>query len=625
MEITMEKKLLKSALFGYSKTSVCDCMRRKLTTALISCLIFLMLPLSVSASVHTVAEPTVGNTVYIAGNPDLYPIEYYDEQNRLAKNNQVDIISAHKKDEVSNLSHRILLLSYEKNGETCEICVGFTSITDERMAALVKEQIQTVPDSRLLELALQVSEKPNHSPFLWWLAGAVLLLAATVVTLTILMVRIRIKAKRSQQDKFIDSLTGIGNTQHFQQNFSLFISPASYSLYYIVYIAIDIQRIEAYLGAAEAIEIQKFAANVLSTAISDTEFTARMNDGIFLYALQSPSEEDAGTRITELLERLNSFDKKILEEYHILYRAGVFHLNAANIPFETVLLNSRQGYNHAVQNKLPMAFADTKMLNLEAKKAKLKRKFADALKNNEFRFYLQFIVDTKTRQIVGAEALSRWQNPENGILLPDQYIDAMSTAGIIHHLDFYILEEVCRQLEAWSATQKDSFWLSCNITRTTASREDFSQRIKAIVNKYSFAHDRLIIELTEDFLADNQTMAFQNVLTCKNLGFKIALDDLGSGYSSFSDLCDYPLDLIKIDRHIVAKSLTQRGDALLCGIIKLAHDLGIKVLCEGVESEAENINAINAGCDFIQGYYYSHVLPREETDNSCEKYREGMR
>ena len=79
-----------------------------------------------------------------------------------------------------------------------------------------------------------------------------------------------------------------------------------------------------------------------------------------------------------------------------------------------------------------------------------------------------------------------------------------------------------------------------------------------------------------------------------------------------SDLCDYPIDIVKIDRHIIAKSVTERGNALLCGITKLAHDLGIKVLCEGVETENENTNAINSGCDYIQGYYYSQVYPKTE-------------
>lgn len=96
--------------------------------------------------------------------------------------------------------------------------------------------------------------------------------------------------------------------------------------------------------------------------------------------------------------------------------------------------------------------------------------------------------------------------------------------------------------------------------------------------------------------------------------------EIGSGYSSFSDLCDYPIDIIKIDRHIVAKSTTPRGKALLCAIVKFAHIPGIKVVCEGVETDSENINAKLSECDFIQGYYYSRVLSADEADAFYSKY-----
>ena len=288
-------------------------------------------------------------------------------------------------------------------------------------------------------------------------------------------------------------------------------------------------------------------------------------------------------------------------------------------------MNARQGYLLAHQNKQPYIFVTDALLNKEAAKAKLQRRLSDAIKNGEFKMYMQFIVDAKSGVILGAEAVSRWYHPENGVLLPAQYIEAMYTSGLIEQLDFYIFEQVCRQLDHWSKTDKKHLWISCNFTRETVSHSDFFSRFEETVNRYAFDRNKLIIELTEDSLADNKAVAYQNILACKNSGFKIALDDFGSGYSSFSDLCDYPIDLIKIDRHIVVKSITPRGNALLRGIIKLAHDLGIKVLCEGVETEKENINSINADCDYIQGYYYSHVLPQEETERYFLKYQNAKK
>ena len=162
-------------------------------------------------------------------------------------------------------------------------------------------------------------------------------------------------------------------------------------------------------------------------------------------------------------------------------------------------------------------------------------------------------------------------------------------------------------------------WISCNFTRITVSSTDFLQRFREITEKYRFDHSNLILELTEDSLSDNHTAAYLNILACKKEGYRIALDDFGSGYTSFSDLCDYPIDLIKVDRHIIAKATTERGSVLLNGICKLARYLDVLVLCEGVETAEENAVVQTVNCDFVQGYFYSRSYPLYEALEYCSK------
>ncbi len=623
-------------------------MNKKITVSVIAFLIICLSVLCCFASVEYSPEATGGETVYIAGNPDLYPVEYYDsesktykgilpdvyaeiskstglnftyirtgsenEQNRIAVNNQADIISAHIKGDVSDISDEISLMSFNNNGEKLEICIGFTNIADDNTKKLVKNAISKIPDSELLSYSLQATILPEKNVSIRLLIILISVLSVALLVFIIIAIKNKIKSKKLMQTKLTDTLTGIGNEKYFEQNYRHYITPSTFSLYYIIYFSINMQKIEKYFGTTEAEQIELYAANILSSSAGDLDFTARIGSGVFLCAYQSPSDEEMSKTITELLGKLNAYKETFLEEFHTYFRAGIFHPDSANIPFETAVLNARESYFFAHQNKLPYQFSTKDFLEKQETKSKQQKKLADAIKNNEIKLYLQFIVDAKTGVIKGAEALSRWHNPEDGILLPDSYVNAMTSAGIIEHLDFYIFEKVCSQLEEWSDTDKKDLWISCNFTRATVSKSNFFERFKEIQNKYSFEHDKLIIELTEDSLADNKEVVFQNILSCKKLGFKIALDDLGSGYSSFRDLCDFPIDLIKIDRHIVAKSVTRRGNALLAGIIKLCHDLGMKVLCEGVESEKENTNSINADCDYIQGYYYSHVLPYEESD-----------
>lgn len=244
----------------------------------------------------------------------------------------------------------------------------------------------------------------------------------------------------------------------------------------------------------------------------------------------------------------------------------------------------------------------------------------EGIRNNEFKMYLQFVVDNKTKRIVSAEALSRWDNPEKGILGPGNYIGHMETSGLISQHDFYMFDLACRQLEKWKDTEYKDITISCNFTRITLSEEDCIDKLKAISESYDFDKSKLAIEITEDAIEKDRETAKKNVRLCRELGFKIYLDDLGSGYTSLANLCDYPINIVKIDRDILLKTGTQRGKELFAGIIALAHNLNLSVICEGVETEEQNDLVSKSKCDFIQGWYYSKPLPLEECESFIEKY-----
>ena len=243
----------------------------------------------------------------------------------------------------------------------------------------------------------------------------------------------------------------------------------------------------------------------------------------------------------------------------------------------------------------------------------------NGLKNNEFKMYLQFIVDCKTKKIVSAEALSRWANPKKGVIGPVNYIGHMELTGLISKHDFYMFELACQQLEKWSNTEYKDVSISCNFTRITLSEEDCIDKLKMISQRYNFDKEKLAIEITEDAIEKDREIAKRNVRLCKELGFRIYLDDLGSGYTSLANLCDYPIDVVKIDRDILLKTDTERGRALLSGIIGLAHSLDMGVICEGVETVEQNTFVSQSNCDYIQGWYYAKALPLEE----CEAFIEG--
>ena len=250
---------------------------------------------------------------------------------------------------------------------------------------------------------------------------------------------------------------------------------------------------------------------------------------------------------------------------------------------------------------------------------KLLKNIRKGFENQEFKMYLQFIVDSKEGKISSAETLSRWVNSSGEVISPGTYIGIMEKSGLITRFDYYMFEKVCQKLSEWKDSELSDVALSCNLTRITISEKDFSEKIEEISNKYDFDRSKLVIEITEDSIEKNLVVAMFNIIKIKKLGFRIALDDIGSGYTSLVSLCEYPIDVVKIDREILLLAATEKGKKLFLGIVSLAHYLNLKVVCEGVETEEQNKLVSESDCDYIQGWYYTKALP----ENKAEAFARG--
>ena len=266
-------------------------------------------------------------------------------------------------------------------------------------------------------------------------------------------------------------------------------------------------------------------------------------------------------------------------------------------------------------------YCDNHSINSFMEEKEFTESILKGFEENEFKLYLQFIVDNSTKEILSAEALSRWDSKERGLVGPGEYIKYMENTGLISRHDFLMFELVCRQLEKWSNTEYKNISISCNFTRITLSEETFIDEISKISNKYNFDKSKLAIEITEDAIERDRETATNNVILCKKYGFRVYLDDLGSGYTSLSNLCDYPIDVVKLDRDILLKADTERGKALFWGIIALAHNLNMEVICEGVENEEQNQLISSSECDYIQGWYYSKPCPIDKCEEFIKNYK----
>ena len=595
-----------------------------------------------------------GDYVYVAGQSDQYPLEYYDEdlqkyrgvipdllekisrvsglnfvyingdkkdKNQMGENLQVEIVSLSREGgEMPFQKDYLELISYDDGEKTVKWGFVFTPLADDGLIASIKEAAGTISSDERNGIYLSYASKHQKKGYLWFALSLVFSLAL-LAFIMVLFGRIKRIQRENEIDKMTDIETGMGNLQFFNHHFRNTIDDMSRSLYHIAYIILDSSYLRSYHGDSSFEEVLKYTASVLSEYTGDREISARITENGFAFAFQSSSEEDAKTRLKELMNKLNSFADVEEKNNKLVFHAAAYHLAGTDRNSEILLFNLRKNCNKIFGTDKQIIYCDTRSMNLVQEEKKMTESIIKGFENNEFKMYLQFIVDNKTKQIASAEALSRWDSREKGLISPGRYIENMEIAGLINTHDFYMFELVCRQLEQWSNTEYRDIPISCNFTRITLSDDNFIDKITMITNSYHFDRSMLSIEITEDAIERDRETATQNVRLCKELGFRIYLDDLGSGYTSLANLCDYPIDIVKIDRDILLKASTPKGEDLFAGIIALAHKLNIKVICEGVETEDQKNLVSASACDYIQGWYYSKPLPLEECETFMKRYQ----
>lgn len=591
------------------------------------------------------------NYVYVAGSPDKYPIEYYDDEakaylgvipdllseisersgldfvyingdkkdkNLLGENLQVDILSSIGED-VSYGKDYLELISYENDDGKVECGIVFTSLSDDEKNTIIKQTVNEIsPDEKNGIYLSYASEKTNIN-YMWILIFLIICLLL-IIFAVFLVLRIKRIKKENEIDKMTDSETGMGNLQFFKYHFKYTIGDISRSLYHIAYIILDSSYLRSYHGESSFEEVLKYTASVLSEHTGDREISARITENGFAFAFQSTNDEDAKRRLREIMNKLNAFEDMKEKNNKLVFHASAYHLLSSDRNSEILLFNLRKNCNRIFGTEKQIIYCDTHSMNVVQEEKKITESILKGFENNEFKMYLQFIVDNKTKKIVSAEALSRWDSREKGLIGPGKYISNMEFSGLISRHDFHMFELVCRQLEKWSKTEYKNISISCNFTRITLSEENFIDKLTMISNSYTFDKSKLSIEITEDAIEKDREIATQNVKRCKELGFMVYLDDLGSGYTSLSNLCDYPIDVVKIDRDILLKTDMPKGKDLFSGIIALAHSLNISVICEGVETEEQNTLVGESDCDYVQGWYYSKPLPLSECETFIEKH-----
>lgn len=261
------------------------------------------------------------------------------------------------------------------------------------------------------------------------------------------------------------------------------------------------------------------------------------------------------------------------------------------------------------KNKYTIYQANDKSLEISRN---IEAEMEDALKNGEFQVYFQPKVNMVSSKLCGAEGLSRWVHPVDGVREPITYIPLFEKNGFISELDMYIYEEVCRLKASWAGEVYEHIPVSVNMSRLHLYNKHFVNDLVQIAEKYNIPTTELEIEITENtFIKDNAELI--NVIkVLQDHGFIVSIDDFGSGYSALSLLKDLSVNTIKIDKDFLqVSSDTFRGRKVLRNVIALCRDLKIDVVTEGVETQEQVDFITRSGCPIGQGFYYSKPMPAD--------------
>ena len=362
-------------------------------------------------------------------------------------------------------------------------------------------------------------------------------------------------------------------------------------------------------------EILNAMADGIRKALLKTGGIAGRNEADFFY-LYVPYDENHNILLDKIKESLSP----LLKPSEIRLRLGVYSDSEHKFAMT-------QRFDHAVQacnslrNKTSgdsdICIYDDKMAEKEVFDAHLLQDFEAAIEQKQFQVNYQpkFNIKGDKPILCSAEALVRWIHPELGFVRPDLFIPLFEENGLVTKLDRYVWEEAARQIAAWKKELGVTIPVSVNVSRVDIAAPDMTDFITKIVKENGLSASEYMLEITESAYTSDSKHIVEVIENLRSLGHKVEMDDFGSGYSSLNMLTSMPIDVLKMDKAFIRNIQPGNKEMKLVELVlDIAKNLGVPVVAEGVETE-EELNMLKAaGCDIIQGYYFSKPIPPSEME-----------
>jgi len=389
----------------------------------------------------------------------------------------------------------------------------------------------------------------------------------------------------------------------------------------LIYISVSLENFSRLYSESKANRIYEMIQKVLLMYFGlEPENLISIYDKENFVALTDFTADEAEEKIQNCFAELSEVFQENDAVNVIRINFGCHVTGSADVSFNTALLRAKQALSMAVDKNEIYSMWDSANGKEFERKIKIENNIENEIDNNRFFLEYQPVIDAKTDKIIGAEVLSRLNSSTEGILSPRVFLSAVNNVGLNQKFDYYIFEKNCK----WISNDKEKRMknlFTINFSRFTLCDENLSQNIIDIIEKYNIDYSCIAVEILEDksLSKTEKSIMTKNLLRLKEKGILILLDDFGKGYTNFRDLADFDIDIVKIDKSITQNADNDTGFAILKNIIRTAHDLGFKTLCEGIETEQHKRNVVAAGCDIMQGYYFYRPMPVTQLESLFEK------
>jgi diguanylate cyclase (GGDEF)-like protein/PAS domain S-box-containing protein len=415
-----------------------------------------------------------------------------------------------------------------------------------------------------------------------------------------------------------DTLTDLPNRVLLGQRLGKAIEEAEHIERLVAVLFIDLDRFKVIndtLGHDSGDELLKVVARRLSEALRPGDTVARYGGDEFVIVLANVAHIDDVTKVVhKILGRLSPAITIGGHELFVTPSIGITLCPFDDRTSDELLRNADSAmFDAKEQGGNTFRFYTAEMNARAERRLTLETSLRHALERGEFLLHYQPQMDLASGEILGAEALIRWQHPDWGLVSPAEFIPLAEETGLILPIGEWVLAEACAQARAWHTAGHARLRIAVNLSGRQLAQKNLTEIVATTLTRCTVARGMLELEITESLLMQDLEQTADTLTSLAALGVTVSMDDFGTGYSSLSYLKRLPIDVLKIDQSFVRDISSDPDDAAIVqAIIAMAHSLGIKVIAEGVETAEQLAFLRQHRCDGMQGYYFSRPLPSEQ-------------